>query len=205
MAIPAKPRSLPVPSIDERLGRPHPTDPMGEAVAVDYTFGFVDITGFTSYCEREGEHAAIELLTRFRFITRSIAVRRGVRVAKWLGDGVMLVAVNQGPMLAAAGELLVRCRAVGLDIHVGIARGPVMLFEGDDYVGRPVNLAARLCDAAGKSEILASGLAAPLPEWMSADSTAPIALAGLGMIDGVVRLDVHADVSERFSSSVPAA
>ncbi len=201
MAIPAKPRTLPVPSINERLERPHPTDPFGEAVAVDYTFGFVDITGFTSYCEREGEHAAIELLTRFRFITRSIAVRRGVRVAKWLGDGVMLVSVNQGPMLAAAGELLVRCGVVGLDIHVGIARGPVLLFEGDDYVGRPVNLAARLCDAAGKSEMLASGLETPLPNWIGAERTAPIALSGMGMIDGIVSLRVQDDVRERFASS----
>ena len=42
-----------------------------------------------------------------------------------------------------------RCRA-------GMAGGAVILFEGDDYIGGPVNLAARLCDAAAPHEILAS-------------------------------------------------
>src|SRR4051812_2448812 len=106
--------SLPGPSLRERADPPRPGDPFGDPVAVDYTFSFVDITGFTAYCQREGEHAAITLLTRFRFLARSIAVRRGVRVAKWLGDGVMLVAADQGPMLAAAAELVIRCAASGL-------------------------------------------------------------------------------------------
>jgi adenylate cyclase len=33
----------------------------------------------------------------------------------------------------------------------------VILFEGDDYIGGPVNLASRLSDVASPGEILASG------------------------------------------------
>jgi adenylate cyclase len=190
---------LPTSSLTERMVAPHPGDRFGDPFAVDYTFGFVDISGFTAYCDQQGEHAAIELLTRFRLITRSIAVRRGVRVAKWLGDGVMLVAADQGPLVATVGELIARCAATGLHTHAGLARGPVLLFEGDDYVGRPVNLAARLCEAADQGEILSCGLAGLLPDWVQAEPEVPLALAGLGVLDGVVALVVSAEVAERFT------
>jgi adenylate cyclase len=199
--------SLPDPRIGLRLDGAVPIDARtavavdGARVPVDYTFGFIDITGFTSYCQDEGEHAALALLTRFRALMRSIAVRRGVRVSKWLGDGVMLVGADQGAMVATAGEMLVRCAAAGLNTHAGLARGPVLLFEGDDYVGRPVNLAARLCDAAGPSEVLAAGLAAPLPEWIEADVVRPLDLTGLGAIDGVLTLQVQAEAAAHFRGS----
>jgi class 3 adenylate cyclase len=35
-----------------------------------------------------------------------------------------------------------------------VAAGRVILFEGDDYIGRPVNLAARLCDEAEPHQLL---------------------------------------------------
>lgn len=190
--------ALPTSSVPERIVAPHPGDALGVPIAVDYTFGFLDISGFTAYCEEEGEHAAIELLTRFRLLTRSVAVRRGVRVAKWLGDGVMLVAADQGPVVATIGELVVRCAAIGLHTHAGLARGPVLLFEGDDYVGRPVNLAARLCEAAARGEMLSCGLAGALPAWVDAEPAVPLAVGGLGVVDGVVALRVVAEVAERF-------
>ena len=50
-------------------------------------FAFVDVCGFTSFTDRHGTHAAIEVLTRFRSAARDVTGRRGVRVIKWLGDG----------------------------------------------------------------------------------------------------------------------
>jgi class 3 adenylate cyclase len=42
----------------------------------------------------------------------------------------------------------------------------VILFEGDDHIGSSVNLAARLCDAAGAHQVLATPeVAAAAPEW----------------------------------------
>ena len=191
-------QALPTSTVPERIVAPHPGDVLGVPIAVDYTFGFLDISGFTAYVEKEGEHAAIELLTRFRTLTRSVAVRRGVRVAKWLGDGVMLVAADQGPAVATVAEVIVRCESIGLHTHAGLGRGPVLLFEGDDYVGRPVNLAARLCDAAERGEMLSSGLSDALPAWIEADPGVPLALGGIGVVDGVVGLRITDEVAERF-------
>ena len=193
------------PPQDERIEAPQVGDPLGQPVAVQYSFAFIDISGFTSYCETQGEHAAIELLSRFRFLTRSTAVRRGVRIAKWLGDGVMLVAVNQNPAVATAAELMLRCAASGIDTHVGLVRGPVLLFEGDDYVGRPVNLAARLCDVAAPCQMLASGLVEPLPSWVEVEPLTRVDLPGIGPTDGVVTLTVIDEVARRFGFADAAA
>jgi len=191
-ALPSSPSS-------ERTAVPATGDLVGDPVAVDDVFAFVDISGFTSYCEGQGEHAAIQVLTGFRSITRAIAVRRGVRVAKWLGDGVMLVSAETGPLVAAVAELLIRTAARGIDTHAGMARGPVLLFEGDDYVGRTVNLAARLCDVAGPGEVLCVALGDEVPEWVELVEAEPQELAGMGVVDELSRLVVRADVAAWFT------
>jgi len=93
--------------------------------------------GFTRFIATNGEHAAIEALTAFRALTRELATRRGVRVAKWLGDGAMLVGVEVGPTIAAAAELIARYEGHRLALRGGIAHGHVLIFDGDDYIGRP--------------------------------------------------------------------
>ena len=119
---------------------------------------FIDVCGFTRFTDQYGAHSAIEMLTRFRSACRDVTARRGTRVAKWMGDGVMLVGAEAGPVVATAAELLLRVEDEGFDIHGGIAAGMMLLFEGDDYIGRPVNLAARLCEAAAPGELLAVGV-----------------------------------------------
>ena len=37
-----------------------------------------------------------------------------------------------------------------------IAAGKVIVFEGDDFIGMPINFASRLCDAAAPGEVLVS-------------------------------------------------
>jgi class 3 adenylate cyclase len=41
-------------------------------------------------------------------------------------------------------------------MRAGIATGDVILVEGDEYVGRTVNVAARLCDQADAGEVIAA-------------------------------------------------
>jgi adenylate cyclase len=125
-------------------------------VRVPRTFVFTDISGFTNYTSEHGDDAAAALLSTFRAVVRETASERGVRVAKWLGDGCMIVAVDQGDGVTAALELDERARTAcaPLALRVGIASGYALLFEGDDYIGLAVNLAARLCDAAGPYEVL---------------------------------------------------
>ena len=74
-----------------------------------------------------------------------------MRIAKWLGDGVMLVCVDTRPLLEAILEIHhVVCEVSGpvraVSIRSGVTSGEVILMEGDDYVGHCVNVAARLCD-----------------------------------------------------------
>ena len=111
---------------------------------IERTFIFLDLTGFTEYTREQGAERAATLLTQFRRATRSIASRRGVRVAKWMGDGAMLVGVEAGPSIALGAHLIAQFRNAGAKVRVGIATGVALLFEGDDYLGDPVNLAARL-------------------------------------------------------------
>lgn len=121
------------------------------------TFGFIDLSGFTSYDNAMGDDLAVEQLSHFRAIVRSVCSATGVRVAKWLGDGAMLVALE--PVSMASTILAINARfdeqGMKLPLHAGLATGDVILFEGDDHIGTTVNLAARLTDVAKPGEVLA--------------------------------------------------
>ena len=119
-------------------------------------FAFIDLCGFTSLTDEQGVGAAVAALSAFRSVVRERAGWRGVRVAKWLGDGAMLVATEPRPLLDAVlrMEQALDARGCPLPLRGGVAAGRVILFEGDDYIGRPVNLAARLCDEAQPHQLL---------------------------------------------------
>ncbi len=124
---------------------------------VTRTIGFVDLSGFTRYTQSEGDEAAVTALSFFRRVTREVCARHGVRIAKWLGDGAMLVGVEAEEIAETMTELrrLFSENDQPLPLKAGIATGPVILFEGDDYIGSIVNLASRLCDRAEPGQLLA--------------------------------------------------
>jgi class 3 adenylate cyclase len=76
----------------------------------------------------------------------------------------------------------------------------VLLFEGDDYVGRPANLAARLCDAAEPGEILAGRLAQTLPEWIEARESVTVRVTGVGDLPGISSLGICDEVLESLTA-----
>ena len=148
---------------------------------VPRTFVFADLSGFTNYTADNGDDAAAFLLSAFRSVAREVASDRGVRIAKWLGDGCMIVAVDHADGVAAALDLDERARKVcaPLALRVGVASGYSLLFEGDDYIGLAVNLAARLCDAAGPYEVLMpADQLDDLPEGVNAVPHGEVALRG---------------------------
>ncbi len=163
---------------------------IAESIAlVDRAFAFVDLCGFTRFIATNGEHAAIDTLFRFRSLARDIAVRRGVLVAKWLGDGAMIVGVEVGPTLATAAELIGRYDGSTLALRGGFAHGQALIMDGDDYIGRPTNLAARLCQAARPEELLAVGYpATALPPWIKVLGIRSVTLPGLGRVRRAQRL-----------------
>jgi class 3 adenylate cyclase/YHS domain-containing protein len=151
-------------------------------VRVHRSFAFVDVSGFTALTEHEGDEQAVDVLTAFRALLRDICSRRGVRIAKWLGDGAMLVCVETTPLLATLLELhhVVGSLPGPVSIRSGTTTGDVILMEGDDYIGHCVNVASRLCDAAPSGEALADpSIVCDLPRWGSVLVQKDITLRGV--------------------------
>ncbi len=154
---------------------------------VPRTFAFVDLSGFTNYTAAFGDDAAGRLLGAFRTMVREVASERGVRIAKWLGDGCMIVAVEQAAAIAFTLDLHARAAEVcsPLTLRAGLATGYALLFEGDDYIGSAVNMASRLCDEAQPNHILIPTMGLErLPEGVTAVPIGAVDLAGFpGQID----------------------
>ena len=104
----------------------------GGVTRVQRTFAFVDVSGFTAFTDREGDAAAVDMLEKVRGSIRRLASVHGVRVAKWLGDGAMLVGVEPEPVIEAVVEMIETNRLhSSLPLRAGVASGDVILFEGD--------------------------------------------------------------------------
>ncbi len=129
--------------------------PPASTYRVRRTVGFVDLSGFTGFANSHGDDAAVQQLAVFRSIVRETGASAGVRVAKWLGDGAMFGG-HEGPaVMSCLLQVMSRARNKGLlEVHGGVTTGDVILFEGDDYIGASVNLAARLADIAGPGQLL---------------------------------------------------
>nr|AGC71337.1 putative adenylate/guanylate cyclase [uncultured bacterium A1Q1_fos_515] len=154
---------------------------------VPRTFAFVDLSGFTNYTAAYGDDAAARILSAFRSLVREIASERGVRIAKWLGDGCTMVSVDQQAAITFALDLERRSAEVcaPLSLRVGLATGYALLFDGDDYIGSAVNMASRLCDIAGPFDVLMPTMQIErLPEGVIAQPYGEVELRGFpGKVD----------------------
>jgi adenylate cyclase len=176
-----------------------PLDSDVGSTRVSRSFAFIDLSGFTDFADLHGDDVAVEELRVLRAGVREAAGAAGVRVDKWLGDGVMLVAVEPQPLVAAVIALRAHHDAHGrLSLRAGIATGAVILLDGDDYVGRAVNVAARLCDHAEPDQILAGADAAlTLPTGVSATSATAFHVKGFGRDVAAVALAGAAPLGRR--------
>jgi adenylate cyclase len=115
---------------------------------------FLDITGYTRLTEERGDEAAAELAARLTPLVQRPAERHDGKVVKWLGDGVMFHFREPTGGVVAALEMIDAISAAGLPpAHVGLHTGPVV-FQGGDYFGRTVNLAARIGEHAAPGQVL---------------------------------------------------
>jgi adenylate cyclase len=165
-------------------------------VRVDRWFAFVDLSGFTSFGDQNGDDESVRVLTLFRSAVRTVATDFGVRIAKWLGDGCMLVSVEPTQLVAAVCTLerLTRDLELPLELHAGMAGGGVILLEGDDYTGRCVNLAARLAGVAKASEVLSTPeLADFAPPGTAVEPAGMYTVAGLHDPVEVVQVGLAAE------------
>jgi class 3 adenylate cyclase len=168
-------------------------------------FGFVDLSGFTAFTDANGDEEAGRILTGFRSAVREVSSRRGVRVAKWQGDGAMFVSVEPGPLVEAVLEMEEKIDRGGnpLRLRGGMTYGHVILFEGDDYIGSAVNLAARLCDVAAPHELLVScELEDHIPAWATAEEAVPVPVRGFAQPVPVLRVHRREDATDTVTDPV---
>lgn len=123
---------------------------------------FTDLVGFTEYTAAVGDTKAAEVLDQQATLAAQVIdPQRGDRIVKELGDGLMCWFPDPAVALAAAAELTRLVAAARRDdsfplaMRLGLHWGEVH-HRGDDLVGHIVNVAARICDLAGPSELLIS-------------------------------------------------
>lgn len=138
---------------------------------------YVDVRNFTRFSEQVGSADVMEFLREYYDAVGEVVVQYGATVKDYAGDGMLILvgaprplpdhadrAIKMAIAIRAAGvRVTTRWEHHGVDIGigVGVATGEVTLgMVGGparrEYaaVGPAVNLAARLCSKAAKSEIL---------------------------------------------------
>lgn len=156
------------------------------------SIGFADLVGFTSTSEQLTASEVRSLAAALHRIAETAVADHQGRIVKGIGDAVMFTA--PGPQQAAQCALDivsgVEGDAVLPPVRVGISHGPVLPGYAD-YFGRTVNLASRLCTAAGPGEILlhVDPDVATRTDWSASGvEVTGSAVGGLKGIDGEVRI-----------------
>jgi adenylate cyclase len=155
------------------------------------TFCFLDLCGFTPFTDEHGDQQAVAVLGHLRAVLRAEAENHGVRVTKWLGDGAMLSGVEAEPVIRCAALVRDVLQTDGrLQVRGGICEGKVIMFEGDDYIGAAVNVAARLCSQAVPGQLLLTGGTAPsVPAELAPVSLGAITMPGVSQAVEVVAIE----------------
>jgi adenylate cyclase len=122
-----------------------------------HTFLFTDLVGYTALADTEGDERAAEVAVEFAAMVGELLADQEASLVKALGDGLMIRCsepadgIRLGLQIVAAVDA-----AAGLpSVRVGVHTGSAILRDGDWY-GRGVNVAARLCAAAGGGQVLVS-------------------------------------------------
>src|SRR5215467_619908 len=124
------------------------------------TIFFSDIRGFTDTTEELGDEVASQLVREQDKIVRKHIELYGGDVVKTQGDGFMVAfKATRGAILCA----IAIQRSVAqknsnqsgpkIEIGIGINTGEPIRKEDGDYIGGTVNLASRICAAAGAGRI----------------------------------------------------
>lgn len=118
--------------------------------------GFVDLVGSTTL--QAGLDPAVlgEQVSRFESRAFDVIAAGGGRLVKFIGDEIMIAAIDPQAGVRIVGELVAAFTADGTQPRGGLVFGEVLYRHGD-YYGPVVNLAARLVDAAIPGEALVDG------------------------------------------------
>lgn len=121
---------------------------------------FTDLVEFSAWTLEAGDERALELLRRVGLAAEPQITRRGGRIVKRLGDGLMAVFDDPCDAVDAALDIAAAVDGIEVDGHRPQLRAGVHLGHprrlGADYFGVDVNVAARVAAAAGPNQILVS-------------------------------------------------
>ena len=120
------------------------------------TLLIADLAGYTALTETHGAAHASEVVLRFNQLVEA-AVEPGVAIIDRVGDQVLCAGADAHAVLRVGLRVCAAVEREGdfLAVQAGIHSGPVVQREGRLF-GAPVNLTARLADAAHGGQILCS-------------------------------------------------
>ncbi len=182
-----------------------------DAGAIAYRgFLFSDMRGFTAFGERHGNSAAAAMVGRFLEIARAAIVRHDGDEVTTEGDAIHAVfpsassAVLCGlEIVEAAAERNAREPERPLGLGVGIHAGEAVE-TAEGYIGRAVNIAARLCAAAQPGEVLVSSTVKGITQASITVGFIPRGQKRLkGIHDPILVYAVTRDINARAARAVP--
>ena len=181
-------------------------------MSTNSTVVFADLTGSTRVFEAMGNARATETVTRLIQWIGGVCEAYEGRVVKSLGDGVFALFKSGGPAANAVIEmqrnhqkrLLSWPPALRMELQIGVASGEVVEVDGDCY-GDAVNLASRLSDLAGPSQIWATESVISQLEGLDIRrrNLGPISIRGKNEAPVVHRIDWQEEISAFMT--MPAA
>jgi adenylate cyclase len=121
------------------------------------SFIFTDLIGFTALTAEQGDDRAADVALELRARVGGLLTEFGAEEIKAIGDGLMLRAGDPADAIRLGVQIVSELDHVpGFPpVRVGVHAGPAVARAGDWY-GNTVNVAARLCAAAGAGEVLTS-------------------------------------------------
>ncbi len=125
-------------------------------MTLDTTVAFIDLSRFTMLNDVHGDGVAVDVLDRFISCVED-SLRDGAELVKTLGDGALLRGPDPRTLVGVMAEIVERFHDEDAmpDLSGGIHHGPVVQ-RGGDVLGRAVNLASRLADAAPPTALYAT-------------------------------------------------
>ena len=118
--------------------------------------GFVDLVGSTALQATLDPAELGAQVSRFEARAFDVIAAGGGRLVKFIGDEIMVAAVDPAAGVRIVGDLVEAFSEDGTQPRGGLVFGEV-LFRHGDYYGPVVNLAARLVDSAIPGEALVDG------------------------------------------------
>jgi class 3 adenylate cyclase len=118
---------------------------------------FLDLVGYTALTAQRGDDQAADAALALYGCVRPLLAAHGAEEVKTIGDAMMLRCAAPASAVRL-GLRIVSCvdaEEALPSVRVGIHTGPAVQRERDWY-GSTVNVAARLCSAAGGCEVLVS-------------------------------------------------